>query len=184
PDAPVEIHYDIEDDPTQDFVYLHGIALIEKGKEPEYIAFFADSFEEEKKITLELFDFFRTYKDAPVYHYSPHEKTTIKRLISKHNIDAQDVFDNLFAENGKAIDLYKIINDKTDWPLTSYSLKDVCRYLGFEWDAEDAGGAASVVWVNDYLKGQKELKAKILQYNKDDCLATFHLKNKLIELQK
>ena len=181
PDTPVEIHYDIEDDPTQDFVYLHGIALVEKGKEAEYIAFFADDFADEKKITIELLDFFRKYKDAPVYHY---EKTTLKRLLTKYNIDGWDVFENIFGENGTSIDLMKVINNKTDWPLTSYSLKDICRYLGFQWDAEDAGGAASIVWMNDYLNGQKELKDKILQYNKDDCVATYYLKSKLIELQK
>ena len=184
PDAPVEIHYDIEDDPTQDFVYLHGIALVEKGKEPEYIPFFVDDFAAEKQITLELLDFFRKYKDAPVYHYSPYEKTTLKRLLTKYNIDGWDVFENIFGENGTSIDLMKIINDKTDWPLTSYGLKDICRYLGFQWDAEDAGGAASIVWMNDYLNGQTELKAKILQYNKDDCIATYYLKSKLIDLQK
>ena len=94
------------------------------------------------------------------------------------------MFENIFGENGTSIDLLKIINDKTDWPLTSYSLKDICRYLGFQWEAADAGGAASIVWMNDYLNGQKELKEKILQYNKDDCVATYYLKSKLIEMQK
>lgn len=184
PDAPVEIHYDIEDDPTQDFVYLHGIALVEKGKEPVYHAFFAEDYADEKKITLELLNFFRANKEAPVYHYSNYEKTTLKRLLTKHKIEAQDVFDNIFGENGTSIDLLKIINDKTDWPLTSYSLKDICRYLGFQWDAEDASGSASIVWMNDYLNGQKELKNKILQYNKDDCVATFFLKQSLIKIQE
>ncbi len=184
PDHQFEIHYDLEDDPTQDFVYLHGIVLAEKGKKPEYHPFFTESMSDEKLVTEQLFDFLKKYKGAPVYHYSPYEKTTLKRLIGKYPELDTGVFDMLFGENGTAIDLMKIVNDKTDWPLSSYSLKDICRYLGFQWDAEDAGGAASIVWMNDYLSGKKELKPKILRYNQDDCMASLFLKQALVEMQK
>ncbi len=179
PKHPVEIHYDIEDDPTQDFVYLHGLVLAEQGKSPEYHAFFAESRTEEKQITEALFEFFKKYPGAPVYHYSPYEKTTLKRLIGKYPALGSEVFDLLFGENGSAIDLLAVINEKTDWPLSSYSIKDICRYLGFQWDASDASGAASIVWMNDYLNGEKELKNKILRYNEDDCMASYFLKGQL-----
>jgi len=182
PDAEVELHFDIEDDPTQDFVYLHGVLLVEKGKEPEYHAFFADRFEDEKLITQQLFDFFDKYPNAPIYHYSDYEKTSLKRLISKHGLD-ESVYERLFGEAGTAIDLYKFISKQTDWPLTSYGIKAICKYLGFKWDASDAGGAASIVWMNEYLAGKASMKEKILRYNEDDCQATYFLKNELIKLQ-
>lgn len=184
PDHQFEIHYDIEDDSTQDFVYLHGVVLAEKGKKPEYHAFFAESMSDEKSVTEQFFDFLKKYAGAPVYHYSLHEKTTLKRLIGKYSSLDPNVFEMLFGENGTAIDLLKIINDQTDWPLSSYSLKDICRYLGFQWDAEDASGAASIVWMNDYLNGKEELKSKILRYNEDDCMATHFLKQSLEKMQK
>jgi predicted RecB family nuclease len=71
PDSDVEIHFDIEDDPTQDFVYLHGILLAQKGMAPQYHAFFAES---------------RDY-----------EKTTLKRLIQKHKLDSA-VYNRLFGD--------------------------------------------------------------------------------------
>ncbi len=184
PDHQFEIHYDLEDDPTQDFVYLHGIVLAEKGKDPEYHAFFAESKDDEKAITEQLFDFLKRYAGVPVYHYSPYEKTTLKRLLGKYSSLNSSVFEMLFGENGISIDMMKIVNDKTDWPLSSYSLKDICRYLGFQWDAEDASGAASIVWMNDYLNGNKELKTKMLRYNQDDCMATYFLKQSLEKMQK
>jgi predicted RecB family nuclease len=184
PDHQFEIHYDLEDDPTQDFVYLHGIVLAEKGKKPEYHAFFAESMSDEESITKQLFDFLKKYAGSPVYHYSAYEKTTLKRLIGKYSSLDQSVFEMLFGKNGTAIDLMKIVNDKTDWPLSSYSLKDICRYLGFQWDAEDASGAASIVWMNDYLNGKTELKPKMLRYNEDDCTATYFLKQSLEKMQK
>lgn len=181
-DSDVEIHFDIEDDPTQDFVYLHGILLAKKGQAPEYRAFFAESRDDEGAITQQLFDFLDQYPTAPVYHYSNYEKTTLKRLIQKHKLDSA-VYDRLFGDNGTAIDLYKVICDATDWPLTSYSVKAICKFLGFKWDAEDAGGAASIVWMNEYLAGDPAKKQKILRYNEDDLQATYFLKNKLIEMQ-
>ncbi len=183
PNTDVEIHYDIEDDPTQDFVYLHGALLVEKGKTPIYHYFFADSPNDEQKITEELFDFFKSYPGATVYHYAEHEKTVLKRLITKYPSLDQSVFDLLFGNNGSAIDLFDIIDTKTDWPLTSYSLKSICKYLGFKWAADDASGAASVVWINDYLKGDKSMKDKILKYNENDCEAMLFLKGQLIERQ-
>lgn len=183
PSNNIEIHFDIEGDPTQDFVYLHGLLLVEKGKEPVYHSFFADKYEDEALITQKLFDFLNKYKGVPVYHYADYEKTTLKRLIKKHNLNDQGVFDMLFGENGSAIDLYNIITEKTDWPLTSYSIKAICKYLGFKWDAKDASGSSSIVWLNDYLAGDNTMKEKILQYNEDDCQATLFLKNKLIEMQ-
>lgn len=90
----------------------------------------------------------------------------------------------LFGKNGSAIDLLKIVNDKTDWLLSSYSIKDICRYLGFKWDASDACGASSIVWMNDYLNGKKELKPKMLRYNEDDCMATHFLKQSLVKIQE
>lgn len=184
PDHQFEIHYDLEDDPTQDFVYLHGLVLAEKGKKPEYHAFFAESMSDEKVITEQLFDFLKKYPSAPVYHYSPYEKTTLKRLIGKYSSLDQSVFEMLFGKNGTAIDLLKIVNDKTNWPLSSYSIKDICRYLGFQWDASDASGASSIVWMNDYLNGKKELKPKMLRYNEDDCMATHFLKQSLVKMQE
>ncbi len=184
PDHPFEIHYDLEDDPTQDFVYLHGVVLGERGKDPVYHAFFAEEMKDEEANTKQLFDFLKKYAGAPVYHYSPYEKTTLKRLLGKYQHLDSSVFDLLFGKESTAIDLLKIVNDKTDWPLSSYSIKDICRYLGFQWDAEDAGGAASIVWMNDYLNGKKELKPKMLRYNQDDCMASYFLKQALEKMSR
>ena len=179
-----EIHYDIEGDPTQDFIYLHGLIIVEKDKEPTYHSFFAEKYEDEGLITEQLFNFFRQHEGVPVYHYADYEKTTLTRLIKKWKLDDKGVFEMLFGENGTAIDLYKVITEKTDWPLTSYGIKSICKFLGFKWAASDASGAASIVWMNDYLAGDQSMKDKILQYNGDDCRATLFLKNKLIEMQK
>ena len=184
PESDKETHFDMEGDPTQDFIYMHGLLLVEKGKEPVYQAFFAERYEDEGLITEQLCDFFKQHEGVPVYHYADYEKSTLKRLIRKHKVKDQGVFDMLFGQNGCAIDLYNVITDKTDWPRTSYSIKAICKFLGFKWAAKDASGAASIVWMNDYLAGDKSMKDKILKYNEDDCQATLFLKNELIKMQE
>lgn len=71
----------------------------------------------------------------------------------------------------------------TDWPLSSYSIKDLAAYLGFKWRDETPSGALSIQWFNQYLetKHEKELK-RILEYNEDDCKAMVVLKDALEKL--
>ncbi len=182
PKAAVEIHYDIEDDPTQDFVYLHGLILKIEGQDPQYHSFFADTRESEEKVVQDLFAFFQFHSDAIIYHYSHHEKATLKRLCEKYPSLNRQVYDLIFGSGGRSVDLYQWVSENSDWPLTSYGLKAICKYLGFKWATEDAGGANSILWVNDYLKGNVAQKAKILRYNEDDCRATLFLKQRLLDL--
>lgn len=183
PKATREIHYDVEDDPTQDFVYLHGFWIVEEGKMPMYGAFFADSKDQEKEVTRQLFDFLNTQKGVPIYHYSGHEKTILKYLSEKYPQFNASFLDFMFGPEGTAIDLYAWVERNTDWPLTSYGLKSICKYLGFDWSAEDAGGANSIVWLDEFLKGDEAKKEKILLYNQEDCQATWFLKTKLSEMR-
>lgn len=174
-----EIHYDIEDDSLGGFVYLHGFWIIENGKEPYYEAFFADKPDEEKELSERLWQFFKDNAGVPMYHYSGHEAKTCKKLMEKYNLD-ETVYKSIFGSDGSAIDLYEWVVANTDWPLTSYGLKPICKYTGFNWSAEDAGGAQSVDWFYAFQKGDASMKDKIIIYNKEDCMATAHLKKWII----
>lgn len=66
----------------------------------------------------------------------------------------------------------------TDWPLMSYSLKDIAQYLNFNWRDKSPSGAMSIEWFNKYLetKDKKDME-RILLYNEDDCKATMIIKD-------
>lgn len=178
-----ELHYDIEDDPVHGDVYMHGFWVIEEGKDSYYKAFVAMDGKTEEDIARELWAFFAENPAVPVYHYSGHEVKTCKKLMEKYGL-SKDIFNAVFAEGGAAIDLYDWVSAHTDWPLTSYGLKPICKYTGFAWSAEDAGGANSISWYDAYLHGEKEKMDKILTYNKEDCMATAHLKEWLVSHSK
>ena len=103
--------------------------------------------------------------------------------MKKYRLD-KGVYDSIFGEFGKAIDLYDWVFLNTDWPLTSYGLKPIAKYTGFKWTAEDAGGANSISWYYDYLAGDDLQMKKILIYNEDDCKATAHIKNWFVAWNK
>ncbi len=187
PKVPTELFFDIEDDPTQDFIYLHGVYKREKGK-GEFIPFLAKEFARESE--KEAWNMFWTYINSlplnsyAVYYYSSHEKTAYKHLRERYpDIITQEELEGFFA-NPNVIDLYsKIILKYTDWPLSSYSIKDIATLLGFKWRDETPSGALSIQWYNEYLKtSDGDILKRILEYNEDDCKAMMVLKDEIESL--
>src|SRR3989338_8591104 len=135
---------------------------------------------DEARIWNEFLDFLGSLEDFVIYHYASYEKQVFDRLSAQYGVSL--ALDEKFKNN--AVDLFKLTTESAVLPLYFYSLKDVAKYLGFRWDSEDAGGAESVVWYNDYLKtGDKKIFDKILRYNEDDVRATLFVKDWL-EQQK
>ena len=186
PKVSYELFFDIEDDPTQEFVYLHGV-YERSGQAERFLDFTAteNSAEAEEDAWQRFWDYIRSLPkdDFAVYYYSHHEKTTYYKMQKKYPevISTEEL--STFFGSANVIDLYRIVLSDTDWPLGSYSLKEIAQYLGFKWRDESPSGALSIQWFNQYLetKAQKDLQ-RILDYNEDDCKATMVLKDELERL--
>jgi len=186
PETSYEVFFDIEDDPTQAFVYLHGV--YERTKKGErFIPFLAKEFsrKSEEKAWVEFWKYILSLPkdDFSFYYYSKHEETIFKKLHEQYpDVITKEKIDFLF-NNKNSIDLYyDIVLKNTDWPLDSYSLKDIATYLGFKWRDESPSGALSIQWYNEYLKTKNEESLnRILKYNEDDCKATMVLKDFLVK---
>lgn len=181
PKTSYELFFDIEDDPTQGFIYLHGV-YERSAKGERFISFLAKNLskEDEKKAWKGFIDYLKSFPlgDYSLYYYSHHEKTSYKKLQQQYPevISEEDLL-KIF-ENKNSVDLYSVIYKQTDWPLTSYSLKDIATYLGFKWRDETPSGALSIQWYNEYLKTKDEkIMNRILEYNEDDCKATMVMKD-------
>ncbi len=181
PKVSYELFFDIEDDPTQEFVYMHGVYERSEKKE-RFLDFTAKekTEEAEKQAWAEFWQYIKSLPkdDFAVYYYSQHEKTTYKKMQKQYpEVISEEEVEGFFA-NPNVIDLYKIVQKYTDWPLSSYSLKDIAQYLGFSWRDETPSGALSIQWFNEYLKTKDEkIVERILLYNEDDCKATMVLKD-------
>ncbi len=177
-----EIYFDVESDPTDGIDYLFGI-LIKKNSakgEPEYKYMLAKNKEDEGRMWKEFLDFLETLENFAIYHYAYYEKEVFRRLASTYGVSAE--LEDKFRNN--SIDLHLAVMNSVILPLYFYGLKDIAKYLGFKWTSENAGGAESVVWYNEWMeKKDKKILDKIIQYNKDDVLATLYVKEWL-EKQK
>lgn len=199
PSVRYEIYFDIEGDPTRDIDYLLGCLVRDTSKkeEPEFKYFFAKDKSEESEMWKRFLDFLAGLDDFVIYHYAYYERQVFDRLVLRYGAPASLV--SKFKEN--TLDLHLKVIESVVLPLYFYSLKDVAKYFGYEWNSPDAGGAESVVWFNEWsrlrqsevgdsrfvssakaedksgldTKADKILQ-KILKYNEDDVRATFKIK--------
>jgi len=189
PEVEVELYLDIEDDPMRGIVYLHGIYEKMNDKE-RFVSFVAKTTDEkgEKQAFKEVWDYLKSFegKSHAVYYYSSHEKTTYKALAGLYpDIVTPEEVEAYFSQP-YIIDLYYgAIYSKTDWPLPSYSLKEIATYLGFKWRDETPSGALSIQWFNEYCETKNgSILKRILEYNEDDCKASIVIKLELERLSK
>ena len=187
PKVEKDLFFDIEDDPTQGFIYLHGV--YERSQNGErFLPFTAKEKtpEAEKQAWADFINYLREQPKGSycLYYYSKHEPTSYKKLREQYpDVITQEELDAIFAPPN-AVDLYfDVIYKLTDWPLSSYSLKEIAHYLGFNWRDKTPSGALSIQWFNEYLKTKnpKDLQ-RIVDYNEDDCKATMIIKDGLVKL--
>jgi len=184
-----ELFFDIENDPTQDLVYMHGV-YERTGDKTVFKPFVAKSNDSnsEKEAWQEFWDYIRSLgsDDYAVYYYSAHEKTTYRKMRELYpDVVTEEELETFFSRPD-TIDLYNdIILKDTDWPLPSYSVKEIATYLGFKWRDATPSGALSIQWYNDYLeKNDPEILNRILEYNEDDCIAMLAIKDGIEKLQE
>lgn len=179
PKVRYEIFYDLEDDPTQDVVYLYGIIERDtKNNKEKYLKFLAEKPEEEAGTFINFLNYIDSLKDFVIYHYHHRERAMLDHLLRKYHLPRRLYLK--FCNHSH--DLYQDIVKNTDWPTYSYSLKNIAGYLGFKWSVEDPSGANSIAWYNKYLENpikNKEYLDKIIQYNQEDCRATILIKDYL-----
>jgi predicted RecB family nuclease len=178
PTAERELFFDIEVDPMRDVCYLHGFIERTRGENAteRYVAFFADhpTAEDEERAFTEAWSFVRSSRPCAIYYYSPYERTYWRSLRAKYpTVCSEAEVEALFAD-ANTIDLYTaIVRRSTEWPTLDYSIKTLAKFLGFNWRDTEPSGAASIEWYHRWVESRaRTLRARLLDYNEDDCRAT------------
>lgn len=173
-ESPYEIYFDIESDLPNDADYLYGFLVREDHREPEYIRFVAEKPEDESLMWKAFLAWLETLPDDyVVYHYASYEKTRLRLLAQRHGgSDALERF------RSRLIDLKPPATGRITFPLYFYSLKKICRSLGFQWRGNLQSGGESIDYYERWCKtGDRKILEDILIYNEDDVRATAHLKD-------
>ena len=119
-------------------------------------------------------DLFQEHGDISFVHWHSYERTQINAymdLYGDRGGTAARVLENL-------LDLLPITQDAMALPVTSYSLKVIEQYVGFERTQEEFGGTWSIA---RYMAAREmapsperdAIMAEILKYNEEDLAATW-----------
>ncbi|HHP7230121.1 MAG TPA: TM0106 family RecB-like putative nuclease [Xenococcaceae cyanobacterium] len=179
PTSPIELYFDIEAEPDRQIDYLLGVLLVDRRQNTQqFYPFLAEHPTEEASIWQQFCEFVSSYPDAKIFHFSEYEIETIKRLARLY--DSPQFSIKLLLS--RFVDLHYWVTKTAILPVESYSLKSLANWLGFEWREAQGSGDQSVCWYDSWLSTQdRTFLEAILSYNEDDCYATYHLKNWLVE---
>jgi len=175
PTASVELYFDIEAAPEYNVIYLHGVLVVDRRNATEtFHPLLAKSPEDEHVVWQQFLDLVWTYPEAPIFHFCPYEAQTIKRLGELYRTPYQRI-EPLF---NRMVDLHERVTRVVTLPVESYALKPIAKWLGFNWRNPEANGAQSIYWYSQWMQtGDRSYLEDILQYNEDDCRATYQVKD-------
>lgn len=180
PERSTEIFLDLEglndvfDDTLSD--YLIG-ALVRTDGAETYHSFIAEGKREDQMLESFL-DFVDDQSDYTIYHWHHYEKTHLRSMMERHGTERYGLL-----EPDIMIDLYKVATNAFAFPTYTNSIKDIAKWLGFEWRHDNVGATSAIELYLKYVedtKSNKECMQMVLDYNEDDCIATRIIKDWLV----
>jgi uncharacterized protein len=186
-----DIFFDIEGFPRMDrpFEYLHGLYYKDKGK-LKFKDLWAKNYdkESEKNIFIELINFFEKrfeeYPNAHIYHYAPYEKRAIRELATVYSSEfpkGDIVNDNLLRKE-KYVDLFAIAKQSIRTSERDMSLKSIEKFYDFKRKADIVKADDSVAKFDNWITTKNDKHKKdIINYNEEDCVSTYHLREFLVK---
>jgi predicted RecB family nuclease len=178
PFSDLEIFFDIETDPLRDICYLHGFIERQGGDNAteRFHGFFVRDLTAaaEEQAFAAAWAYLRDRPSATIYYYSKYERTVWRKLQTKYPGVCTEVDIEALFDPARAVDLYyDVVRASTEWPTRDFSIKTLAKFLGFEWRDTSPSGAASIEWFDRWTKtGDPTIRARIIDYNEDDCRAT------------
>ena len=182
-----DLYFDMEGDPLEEggLEYLFGLYFFADGR-AEFKPFWAHSRAEEKLAFETFIDFvvahLARWPQAHVYHYAPYEPTALKRLMSLHGT-REDAVDNLLRKH-KLVDLYAVVREGIRVGEPSYSIKYIEHFYSAVRSGDVKTAGASIVFYEQWKATRDAaLLLSIENYNKDDVISTFELREWLMRIR-
>jgi len=168
PKSETQVFLDIEGLPDNKSYHLIGALVVSEGKEV-FHSFWADHESQEPDIFSQFVEKVCEWSDFRVLHFGGYETVALKRMKTRLPEAFHPKFDAILE---RATNVLSLIHPHVYFPVYSNGLKDIGRFLGFQWTHENATGLQAVVWRQNWIKTKApDIKAQLLQYNEDDCRA-------------
>jgi len=164
------VYLDVEGDPDRDFYYLIGLRVKDNDGYVQH-SFWADDASAEKEIWESSLRTLSEIENPQLIHYGSYETTFLKRMKQRYGDAAENpnLLDQLSTE---AVNLLSVIYAQIYFPTYSNGLKEIARFLGYEWSESTASGLKSLMWRAEWeLCQDVRLKQRLVTYNVEDCEA-------------
>ncbi len=172
PESKTQVYLDIEGLPDNESYYLIGALVVSEGKEI-FHSFWADHESQEPGIFSQFVEAVCQWADFRILHFGRYETVALKRMRARLPESFHEKIDAILE---RTTNVLSVIHSHVYFPVYSNSLKDIGRFLGFEWAHEEATGLQAISWRKNWNKTKApDIKAQILQYNQDDCRALMHV---------
>ena len=169
---------DVEGMPDRDFYYLIGLQFECDGVFVER-SFWADRPDGEREIWENCLRTLKEIENPQIVSYGAYETRFLRQMRERYGREPSEAefVDQLIKSS---VNLVSRIYGKIYFPTHSNSLKEVARYLGFEWTWAQASGAAAPLLRRAWeLSADDELKRDLIHYNMSDCRAAATVANAL-----
>jgi predicted RecB family nuclease len=163
------VFLDVEGLPDQDFYYLVGVRVEVSGG-AVHRSLWADSPADEKQIWQEFLGILSETDRPILLHYGSFEKTFLKKMCERYGGPPEPSA----AATGIAssTNILAVIYARIYFPAYSNGLKEIARFLGFEWSDPSASGLLSIAWRSRWEESRDAgLRDRLIAYNADDCEA-------------
>jgi predicted RecB family nuclease len=177
------VFLDVEGVPDQNFYYLIGMRT-KRGDSCVQHSFWANERLDEKEIWASSLKVLAKINNPQLVHYGSYETIFLKRMKERYPEVVEDAsfLDRLIAQS---VNLLSIIYAQIYFPTYSNGLKEIARYLGFNWSDNTASGLNALIWRSKWiLSKDNTLKQKILTYNTEDCEALEKVTTTVVHLCK
>ncbi len=166
--------FDIESNPDEDHDFLYGLLSVENVYDQNNNFFYKPILNliNKNKYNLEILKQLILRNNWPILHFGETEKITMIKMAKIINLNKFDI-DSL---ESRFIDLHLLIRNSWILPIKNYSLKTVANWVGFDWSQKNISGSKALYWWIQYRNtNENSFLEKIINYNKDDCLATLEI---------
>ena len=174
--------YDIESDPDARDDFLHGFVILPRGADghwnisgARYQPLLALQEHGEQRCWRRISRLLGHYPDWPILHYGETESLALKRMAQRQGATERQ----REALSRRLVDIHARVRRTWRLPLSSYGLKTVAVWCGFQWRQRGVDGARALLWWRQWRgagprgRGHPQALRWIFTYNQDDGLATW-----------
>ncbi len=166
--------YDIETNIAQNRVWSIGVYTSDDKK---YTQFFEK--DDEKKLLKDFFGFVKSRKHLKAYTFSAtdFDFRVIRLVASINKLRPPPILRNGIDIGWLSV--YRTLGTPKG------GLKTIAPYFGYEWADSSLDGTQVGMLYSEYLMtGEESDWNRLLQYNRDDVMATYHVLEQLLELEE